>query len=100
MAYKQLNRSDSSCNSLRDSFAKYCNVSNDDIQKFSVELSGVMIRTLNDDLKITNVPWALTEIDGGFMDATKLCSQVVNIISNVNNFRFVTDDAAQFFLRD
>ena len=100
MAYKQLNRSDSSYNSLRDSFAKYYSVSNDDIQKFSVELNGVMIRTLNDDLKITNVPWALTEIDGGFMDETKLCSQVVNIISNVNNFRFVTDNAALFFLRD
>ena len=94
MAYKQLNRSDSPYNSLRGSFAKYYSVSNDGIQKFSMELNGVMIRTLNDDLKITNVPWALTEIDGGSMDANKLCSQVVNIISNVNKFTFATDNAA------
>ena len=65
-----------------------------------MKLNGVMIRTLNDDLKTTNVPWALTEIDGGSMDANKLCSQVVNIISNVNKFTFATDNAAQCFLRD
>ena len=71
MVYKQLNRSDSPYNSLRGSFAKYYSVSNDGIQKFSMELNGVMIRTLNDDLKITNVPWALMEIDGVSIDANK-----------------------------
>ena len=100
MAYKQLNRSDSPYNSLRGPFAKYYSVSNDDIQMLSMELNGVMIRTLNDDLKITDVPWALTEIDGGSMDANKLCSQVVNIISNVSKFTFATYNAAQCFLRD
>ena len=65
-----------------------------------MELNGVMIRTLNDDLKITNVPWALTEIDGGSMDAYKLCSKVINIISNVNKIPFATDNVAQCFLRD
>ena len=65
-----------------------------------MKLNGVMIRTLNDDLKTTNVPWALTEIDGGSMDANKLCSQVVRIISNVSKFTFATDNAAQCFLRD
>ena len=66
-----------------------------------MEINGVMIRTLNDDLKITNVPsWALTEIDCGSMDANKLCCQVVNIISNVNKFPFATNNAAQYFLRD
>ena len=38
----------------------------------------------------------MTEIDDGFMDANKLCSQVVNIISNVNKFTFATDNAACF----
>ena len=38
----------------------------------------------------------MTEIDDGFMDAHKLCSQVVNIISNVNKFTFATDNAARF----
>ena len=51
MAYKQLNRSASPYNSLHGSFAKYYSVPNDGIQKFSMELNGVMIRTLNDDLK-------------------------------------------------
>ena len=67
---------------------------------FSVELNGVIIRTLNDDQKITIVPWALTEIDDGSMDANKVWSQVVNIISNVNKFTFGTDNAGQRFLRD
>ena len=66
---------------------------------FSVELNGVIIRTLNDDQKITIVPWALTEIDDGSMDANKVWSQVVNIISNVNKFTFGTDNAGQRFLR-
>ena len=100
MAYKQLNRSDSPYNSLRGSFAKHYSVSNDGIQKFLMELNGMMIRTLNDDLKITNVPQAQTEIDGESMDTNKLCSQAVNIISNVNTFTFATDNATQCFLRD
>ena len=49
-AYKPINRSDSSYNSPCGSFAKYFSVSNDDIQKFSMKLNGVMIRTLNNDL--------------------------------------------------
>ena len=65
-----------------------------------MELNSVMIRTLNDDLKSRNVPWALTQIDDGTMDANKLCSQVVKIISNVNKFTFGTDNAAECFLRD
>ena len=64
-----------------------------------MELNSV-IRTLNDDLKIRNVPWVLTEIGDGSMDANKLCSQVVKIISNVNKFTYGTDNAAQCFLRD
>ena len=65
-----------------------------------MELNGAMIRTLNDDLKTTNVPQAYTEIDGESMDANKLCSQVANIISNVNTFTFATDNVTQCFLRD
>ena len=65
-----------------------------------MELNSVMIRTLNDDLKIRNVPWVLTEIDDGSMDANKLCSQVVKIVSNANKFTYGTDNAAQCFLRD
>ena len=65
-----------------------------------MELNSVMIRTLTDDLKIRNIPWALTEIDGGSMDGNELCSQVVKIISNVNKSTFRTHNAAQCFLRD
>ena len=100
LAYKKLNRSDSPYNSLRGSFAKYYSVSNDSIQKFLMKLNGVMIRILINDLKITNFPWALTEIDGESIDANKLCFQVVNIISNVNKLTFATDNAAPCFLRD
>lgn len=99
-AYKQLNRSDSPYNSLRSSFSKYYSVFNDSIQKFSMELNGVMIRTLNDDLKITNVPWALTEIDGGSMDANKLCCQVLSMISSLNKFKSASSNASECFLRD
>ena len=41
LAYKQLNRSDSHYNSLRGSVAKYYSVSNDGIEKFSMELNGI-----------------------------------------------------------
>ena len=46
------------------SHAKYYTLTHDGIQKFSHELNGSYIRTVNieDDIEVKNVPWALTEI--------------------------------------
>ena len=60
---------------------------NDGIQKFSNELNGVMVRTLDEEWNIVNVPWALSKIPGGSMDNVKLASQLVNVMGSINKFQ-------------
>ena len=43
-----------------------------------------MIRTLDEELTVTNIPWALTKIPGGSMNHQKLCFQILNQIQTVN----------------
>ena len=79
-AYKELCNTvhnSSPYKALRGPFAKWYSIFNNGIQKFSMELNGVMIRTLDENLTITNIPWALTKIPGGSMDSDKLCSQLL-----------------------
>ena len=71
---------------MRGPFSKYYSIFNDGIQKFSMELNGVMLRTLTEKFEVTNIPWALTKIAGGSMDARKLCSQIISIVSSVQQF--------------
>ena len=86
---------------LRGPFAKYYSIFNDGIQKFSMELNGVMIRTLNPDFDVVNVPWALSKIPGGSMDHTKLVSQIISVINNVQTFGASSfEDAKITFLRN
>lgn len=84
-AYKSMNTSPYSL--LKSAFAKYYFVSNDGIQKFCKELNGVMIRTLDEDLNVQNIPYALTTIAGGSMDNKKLQSQLLSVISKLNKFQ-------------
>ena len=49
-----------------------------------MELNGVMIRTLDENYKITNIPLALTEIPGGSMNSNKLCDQILAQIATLN----------------
>ena len=69
---------------LRGPFSKWYSLFHDGIQKFGMELNGVMIRTLDEELTGTNIPWALTKIPGGSMSHQKLCSQILNQIQTVN----------------
>ena len=61
----------------------------DDIQKFSKELNGVFLRTIDDyseesSYNITNISWAITEIEGGSLNAEKLISHVLKVIAAVH----------------
>ena len=71
---------------LTGSFGKFYSVFNDGIQKFCFELNGVMIRVLDHNFGIQNLPWALTNIPGGSMDHQKLVSQILSIIHQLNIF--------------
>ena len=68
---------------MQGSFSKYYSIFNDGMQKFTMELNGVMVRTLRENFKVTNTPWALTKIPGGSMNASKLYNQIMLIISSV-----------------
>ena len=79
-AYKELDitaHNSTPYKALRGPFAKWYSIFNDGIQKFSMELNGVMIRTLDENLTITDIPWTLTKIPGRSMDSDKLCSQLL-----------------------
>ena len=68
---------------MRGPFGKWYSIFNDGIQKFCEELNSVMVRTLDENYNVTNIPWALTEIPGGSMNSTKLCDQILTQLSLV-----------------
>ena len=55
----------------------------DGIQKFDMELNGVMIRTLPSNMKVTVVPWMLKEIPSGSLNAEKLVTHLIDVIKSV-----------------
>ena len=88
----------SSYSVLESAFAKFYSISNDGIQKFAKVLGGVMIRTLDQNINVQNVPWALTIIPSGFMDNGKLTSQLLAVIFKLNKFQKDDVDAQSAFL--
>ena len=65
---------------------------NDGIQKFSMELNGTMVRTVDENFNIVNIPWSLSKIPGGSSNANKLCSQIMSVIRTVNKFSSFSND--------
>ena len=51
-----------------------------------MELNGVMVRTLSENFEVTKIPWALTKIPGGSMNASKLCNQMMSIVNSIQHF--------------
>ena len=85
---------------MQGSFSKYYSIFNDRIQKFTMELNRVMIRTLSKNFKVTNLLWELTKIPGGSINASKLCNQIMSIIKSVQHFGGrCFDDAKSAFLK-
>ena len=57
----------------------------DGVQKFSHELNGVFLRTVcidDDGLQIVNIPWGLTEIQGGSLNSKQLEKHLLKTIAN------------------
>ena len=85
---------------MQGSFSKYYSIFNDRIQKFTMKLNGVMKRALSENFKVTNLLWELTKIPGGSINASKLCNQIMSIISSVQNFGgHCFEDAKSAFLK-
>ena len=61
----------------------------DGIQKFAKELNGAYVRTLSSSttLTISLVPWSLTEILRGSLNAEKLVSHLIHLISTISRSR-------------
>ena len=55
----------------------------DGIQKFSKELNGTHVRTISPTNEIVLMPWRLTEIVGGSLNAEKLQIHLISIISSI-----------------
>ena len=58
----------------------------DGIQKFAKELNGAYVRTLSSSTTstISLVPWSLTEIPRGSVNAKKLVSHLIHLISTIH----------------
>ena len=72
-------QTDSSPNAaIRKEYGKYYSIIHDSIQMFSKELNAVFLRTvlMDNGVKIVNIPWGLTEIDGGSLDSEKLVTHL------------------------
>ena len=76
--------------------ARPFSIFNDGIQKFSKELNGVMMRALDDEWNIVNIPWALSNIPGGSMDNVKLASQLVSVMGSIQSFRQLPSAEKEF----
>ena len=86
---------------MRGLFSQYYSIFNDEIQKFAMELNGIMVKTLSENFEVTNIPCALTKIHGGSMNASKLCNQIMPIINSVQHFGcHCFEDAKSTFLKN
>lgn len=65
----------------------FYSIMHDGIQKFKMELNGVIIRYATSDLDVVNIPWKLKEIPGGSMNADKLVTHLFNIIHSIQKVR-------------
>ena len=87
IAYKTSESSDKNVllyKALKGPFGNIYSVFMDGIQKFCRELNGSFARTVDQDFNIVNIPWALTEIEGGSMNATKLMVEILAVISKIH----------------
>ena len=60
----------------------------------------VIIRTLDENFNVQNVPWTLTIIPRGYMDKKKLASQLLAVISKLNKFQKDNVDGWSAFLKE
>ena len=68
---------------IRSHSGKFYSIMHKGIQKFSKELNGCYVGTISPNNKIVIMPWALSEIPGGSMNAEKLVAYIIQIISQV-----------------
>ena len=70
---------------LRSYYGKFYSLMHDGIQKFAKELNGTYVRTLSSSTTstISLVPWSLTEIPKGSLNAKKLVSHLIQLISTI-----------------
>ena len=70
---------------LREERGAFFSLMHDGIQKFGMELNGVIVRTINNDIDVVNVPWTLKMIPGGSMNADKLVIHLLKTIASLEN---------------
>ena len=67
---------------LREDRGEFYSLMHDGIQKFGMELNGVIVRTINNDIDVVNVPWSLKMIEDGSM---KLVVHMLKTIASLEN---------------
>lgn len=85
-SYKQSSVEGNPYVELNKHYGKYYSIMHDGIQKYSRELNGSMVRTVSssyDNSRVVNVPWGLTEIDGGSLNAVKLVKHLITLIHSI-----------------
>ena len=55
-----------------------------------------MARTTSNDMDPVTVPWSLTEIQGGSLNADKLCD---HLLSTINSIHHISLNAASFVMQ-
>ena len=75
---------------MRNYNGHFYSLMHDEIQKFAKEVNGTFIRTLNEANKITLLPWGLTAIQGGLLNANKLVQHLIQTISEVKQLKIST----------
>ena len=82
---------------LRSYYGRFYSLMHDGIQKFAKKFNGAYVRTLPSSTTstISLVPWSLTKIPRGSLNAKKLVSHLIHLISTI---RPVKENAYGFVL--
>ena len=72
---------------------KLYSIIHDGIQKFSRELNGVMTWHTTSAMDLLTLPWSLTEIQGGSLNASKLCDHIFNTMKSTHSVQDAADTA-------
>ena len=72
---------------------KLYSIIHDGIQNFSSEHNGVMTQHTTPAMDPLTLPWSLTEIQGGSLNASKLCDHIFNAMKSTHSVQDAADAA-------
>lgn len=82
-SYRTSDKENNPYAALKSHNGKFYSIMHDGIQKFAKELNGTYVRTISSTNQIATMPWGLTDIEGGSLNAEKLVTHLIKTIAQI-----------------